>query len=129
MLIIRKNKEMNAVWCEYEEGVEFLIGPLTSIKVLDLRSQCEKSIIVTNAKTKEPEIKDEIDHEKYNDLLIDYLIQDWKGVKDELENDLECILENKKEAMNIPELSEYIIDMGKKLPKLSNKQLEGELGN
>jgi hypothetical protein len=132
MLCIRKNRKNDPVWCEYEAGVEFLINPLTGTVVEELRKPFIKRSIGTNPETKQVEVREAMskeDEDKFNDVIIDYVIADWKNVYDEDEVLLECNLENKKAAMDISDIASFVFASARAIPTLSAKKVEDELGN
>ena len=126
MLRIKKNQN-ESVWISYSNEAEFLIRPLTASSVEKIRKQFVKSKI--GNKNGEVTIIEVVDDEKFNDALIDYIIEDWKGIGDEDGNDLDCNLENKKLVMDISEISEFILTAAKKLPMLSKNKIEAEIKN
>lgn len=129
MLCIRKNNKKEPVWCEYQEGVEFLVSPLTGTIIEEIKKPFIKNSIGTNPITKEIEIIEKVDDEKYSDAITDYLIQEWKGIGDDQENILACNLENKKAVMDVADISNFIFESAKKIPTLSAKKVNEELGN
>jgi hypothetical protein len=131
MLCIKKNKD-ESVWCDYPgiKDVSFKIRPLTTKTIENIKKPFIVKKLQMNSINREMEIIEIVsDEEAYNQAIIDYLIEDWKGVVDEDENPVECNTENKKEIMNIFGVATFIFEAAKQIPTYSNKRLKGEVKN
>jgi hypothetical protein len=108
MLKINTKANPEGRWYKYAEGVEFQIRPLTSQVLRDLRKSVTQTRMEVNPTTRVMVSVDHVDDDKYNDVLNDHLLMDWKGIGNEDGEPLECNLENKKLILNQIPLRDFI---------------------
>lgn len=93
---------------EYSEGVVFWVRPLTGQKLKEIRKQCVKTRMELNTRTRKMEPIEEVDDEKFEDLVADYILDRWEGVGDEDGNPLAVNLESKKLILDHLPLRDFI---------------------
>lgn len=85
------SKLEESAWVEYRDGMEILVRPLPASK----RDEFERQAAVYRVdKIRNVRIK-EIDELKQEELLRDYMIEDWRGIVDQNDNPIPCTKENK----------------------------------
>jgi len=108
MLKIAKTENVACRRCQYVEGVAFWIRPLTRSKIRELRKGCENTRLEPNPLTRSMEPVVDLDNEKFEDVLCDYLIEKWEGIGDADGNPLPPTLENKKLVLDHTSLYDFV---------------------
>jgi len=92
-MIIDITKLEDAQWVEYREGFDLLIRPLSSSK----RSEIEKkatTLVTKFVKGRRQQVS-ELDSDKMEELLLDWIIKDWRGLVNPDKNKIACDLATK----------------------------------
>ena len=92
-MIIDLQKIDEAAWCEFQDGVDLLIRPLSSSKRNELEKKATVSILKFE-KGRRQQIS-ELDPDKMESLIIAWIIKDWRGIVDPSKNKIPCTDENK----------------------------------
>lgn len=108
MLKISKTENAAGRWIDYTDGVAFKVRPLTGTVLRDLRKQVSTIRMAPDPKSGKFVPFEEIDDEKFNDIMSDYLLEDYRGIGDETGEVLAVTLENKKLILNQIALKDYI---------------------
>lgn len=95
-------------WFSYAEGVEFKIRPLTTAILRDLRKQVSVKRMLPDARTGKFVPTEEVDDDKFNDVVSEYLIEDFKGIGNAEGELLPVTLENKKLILDKIPLRDFI---------------------
>lgn len=106
---IRLSKEPpKSRWVKYGHGVEFLIRPINSDVTEQFRKRSETGNMITDPKTRRqvPELNNVL----HEELLRNYIIEDWKGVLDQDNNDVPCTPDAKAEIMKFLPISDFIFE-------------------
>ena len=108
-------KETNSEgrWFTYAADIELKIRPVlgTSIREIELSAQTGRKVVDPKTRKMVPEV----DEKKREDLLTDYIIEDWKGVVDEENHPVPVTLENKKALLNLLQISDFVWESAKSL--------------
>jgi hypothetical protein len=124
MLKISANQSRESRRFEYAPGVAFWVRPVTASILQELRRKCVTSRMAPNRSTRQLESVDELDHEKFDATLADYILERWEGVAGEDGRELPVSPESKKLVLDQLELSEFIWAAAKSLdatgPELKN---------
>jgi len=98
------------VWCEYEKGAKFKIRPITPRKYRELRNKC------TVRKWKKGQLVEEVDEDKLNDLVNDWVVADWDGIVDVSGQPISCTKENKRVLLdNFTDIAGFVSEMALKV--------------
>lgn len=95
-------------WFAYQEGVEIKIRPLTGTILRDLRKQAAVSRMELDPKTRRMIPVEDIDEDKMESILADYLIEDWKGIGDDEGNPMAVTQENKHLVLDQPLIRDFV---------------------
>lgn len=119
-LRVTNSTDKEGRWFTYSGDIEFLVRPLTASVMRDIEKQSQTGRNVLDPKTKKwiPEVDDA----KKDDLLTDYLVQDWRCVVDENDAALPVNLENKKKVLNLLPVFDFVWQCGTSLDILPELQ-------
>ena len=135
MLKIKKEGSTEGKWFKYSDGVEFKIRPLTGTVMRELRKTAVKINMELDPKTRRMIPVEDVNDEKLEEALADYILEDFKGVGDEAGNVFEPTLENKKLIMDQLPLKDFIwaaaqsLDVGEEQIKNSSRLSSGDTPN
>lgn len=93
---------------EYAEGVAFWVRPVTASVLRNLHRQCTKTKVEFDKKSRKMEPTGDIDGEKLENLLADYIIEKWEGVCGENGQPLPVTLESKRMILDQLPLRDFI---------------------
>lgn len=84
-------------WVDHPEidDVSFCIRPLTNKFSKKARKQC-----VTIKKTRKGD-EEILDEEKFDQVLVSHVVEDWKGIVDSNGNQVKCTFENKEKIFEM----------------------------
>lgn len=108
MLKIGKQTPEEGTRFAHVSGAAFWVRPLTSSKLEELHKECTKVKMELHQQSRQMAPVKTTDDNRFNDLLIDYILAKWEGVGDENGNELPVSLENKKLIMDQLILREFI---------------------
>lgn len=110
MLIIKKIESdlPEGRWFTYSEGVEFQVRPLTGEVLRRLRKQVTTTKMEVDPGSRRMVPVEKVNDEKLEEVMTDYLIQDFKGIGISSDRAMEVSLENKKLIMDQIPLREFI---------------------
>jgi len=112
-LKLMKQQSTEGKWFRFTGDVEFKIRPLLATTVRDIEASAQTGRQITDPRSKRQ--VPEIDEKKREDLLTDYLLEDWKNVLDEDDKPVPVSLENKKALMNLLAVSDFIWESARSL--------------
>ena len=98
-----------ARWYLYQGNVRFKIRPMTARVLRDLRQAAQTGRMMPDPKTRR--MMPEIDDEKYELLIRDYLIEDWEGVIGDDDQPLPCNAEAKAAVLDVLPISDFVWEM------------------
>lgn len=110
-------------WFEYAEGLEIKIRPLTGEIMKEVRKPAVKIKMEVLPGSRKMAPVETVDDNLLNDLLADYLIEDFKGIGGDDGQALPLTLDSKKLILDEIPLREFVwasaqaLDMGTELPK------------
>lgn len=112
------NKE--GKWFNYATDIELKIRPIlgTSIKEIELSAQTGRQVVDPRTRKMVPEI----DEKKRDELLTDYIIEDWRGVVDDDDKLVPVTLENKKALLNLVQISDFVWESARSLDMIVERQ-------
>lgn len=108
MLKIKKSTESEGRWFQYAEGVEFKIRPLSGNILRELRKSTSTVRMCPDSKSGRLVQVNDVNEEKFDEAVTDYILEDFKGVGDDKGNLFELTLENKKLIMDQLPLRDFI---------------------
>lgn len=111
-------------WFTYAGDIEFKIRPLLSTSIKEIELQARTGRQVTDPRTKR--LVPEVDEIKRENLLADYLLEDWRGVIDEEDKPVPVTLENKKALLNLVQISDFVWESARSLDILVERQKNSE---
>lgn len=122
------------VWVKFAEGAELKIRKLSVDVFQELRKPFVRTEMVHDKKTHRfvpGEKMDKESEDKFNDAVIDFLIEDQKGFGDENGNAFMSppTLDNKKALLNAPEISDFIWSFAGSLEIAEADKIQEETGN
>lgn len=79
----------DGIWKDYDADVSFKIRPFTPKIARDTKKAN------TSSKKDGGKLIEVVNNDRWNIDILDYVIQDWKGIEDGSSNPLSCIRENK----------------------------------
>lgn len=103
-----KTGEAEGKWFKYADGVEFKIRPLTGNVLREIRKPAVKVSMQVDPKTRRMIPIEDVDDDKFDEAVTDYILEDFKGVGDDNGNLFEPTLENKKLIMDQLPLRDFI---------------------
>lgn len=112
-----------AVWVEWKNGVKVKIRPLPTSKTVELQKLATSTTFefINGRRTT---VK-KVDDEKFNDLLQEHIIEDWKGFKDQDGNDIPCTPKTKTAIMDyLHEFRLFVVMAGNELEQYRQEQQE-----
>jgi len=114
-------------WVEWKDGVEILVRPLPVSKTNELRKRATpKKFEFANG----VRVPGQPDNDKYNDLLQEWLVKDWRGILDRDGNEVPCTPENIKAILDhFHELRLFVVMAGRDLETYRQQQGKEEEGN
>ena len=117
-----------AVWVAWKDGVEIKIRPLPVSRTRELEKRAtSKKVEFVNGRKQTREV---IDDEKFNELLQEHLIADWRGLYDQNGEPISCTPENKKAILDyVHELRLFVVMSGQELEDLRQEEQEAEEKN
>lgn len=87
------NNMEKSVWVEMQPGVEFLIRPLSASKRSELEEQASKERMELVQGRRQKVRK--VDDQKFEELMRDWIVEDWKGLNDQDNKAIPCTTELK----------------------------------
>lgn len=118
-LKLNKEKDQEGKWFVYSGDVELKIRPLLGTTLRELTLSAQSGRMVTDPRTKK--MVPEVDPVKLDDLLTDYLIEDWRSIEDEQGNPLSATLESKKTLMNHVAVADFVWESARALDLVSER--------
>jgi hypothetical protein len=117
------NKE--GKWFTYATDIELKIRPIlgTSIREIELSAQTGRQVVDPRTRKMVPEI----DEKKRDELLTDYIIEDWRGVVDDDDKPVPVTLENKKALLNLVQISDFVWESARSLDMIVERQKNSEM--
>src|SRR3990172_4163388 len=130
MLIVKNHTSSDNVPSKrfrYQDGVAFWIRPVTGTIMRDLRKKCiTGNTVEFNPRSRTMETVEQVDDEKYDRLITDYIIDKWEGIGGEDGNPLPVTVESKRLILDQAVLSEFVWAAAKSLdtsgPEAKNLQ-------
>jgi len=116
-LKLTKQQSTDGRWFKFNSDIEFKVRPLLATTVREIETSAQTGRQIADPRNKR--LVPEIDEKKREDLLTDYLLEDWKGVIDEEDNQVPITLENKKALMNLLAISDFIWESARSLDILT----------
>jgi hypothetical protein len=112
------NKE--GKWFTYATDIELKIRPIlgTSIKEIELSAQTGRQVVDPRTRKMVPEI----DEKKRDELLTDYIIEDWRGVVDDDDKPVPVTLANKTALLNLVQISDFVWESARSLDMVVERQ-------
>jgi hypothetical protein len=117
------------VWVTYSEGVRFKIRKLTGDALKALRKPFVTTSLEFNLSSRRMEQAEKLDIEKYDDALVEFIIEGFENLGDESGNMLPDSLESRRAIMNIPALREFIWESASTLDLLQQQKQEEKVKN
>ena len=108
MLKINTKNSQEGKFFAYTKGVEFKIRPLTGQVLRELRKKVTTTRMEADPTTRKMVAVEDVDNDKLDELIADYMLEDWKGIGDEAGVPLPVCLESKKSILNQIPLREFI---------------------
>lgn len=109
MLKIKKSTDKEeGRWFKYAAGVEFKIRPLTGNILREIRKASSTTSMQPDPKTRRMVAVEDVNDEKFDEAVTDYILEDFKGVGDEEGNLFDPTIENKKRIMDQLPLRDFI---------------------
>jgi hypothetical protein len=110
LLILKKVSAESAEgkWFPYSDGIEIKIRPMTGQVMRDLRKSASTTKMEADPLSRKLVAVDRIDEAKLEDILNEYLIEDFRGIGSDSETALEVNLDSKKLIMDQIPLREFI---------------------
>jgi hypothetical protein len=102
----RDAKQGEGRWFRYAADVEFKIRPLLATTIREMGRAAETGRQVMDQKT--GKMVAEVDDKKLDDIVKDYLLEDWKGVEDEAGDPLPVSLDAKRALMDLVAIAEFV---------------------
>ena len=119
MLIVRNHKSCENVPSkrfQYQEGVAFWVRPVTGTIMRDIRKKCiTGNTVEYNQRTRTMETVEQVDDEKYDNLITDYIVEKWEGIGGGDGNPLPATPESKKLILDQAALGEFVWAAAKSL--------------
>jgi hypothetical protein len=113
----------DGVWVEYDTDVSFKIRYLMPEKMDEIRNRCAKK------KWRQGQQVTETDDKRLNEMLADYVIEDWKGIS-ENGNMASCTPPNKIRLIGKSiEISNFIFGIAGDIANFEKQKREIELKN
>lgn len=106
--IARSNGNDAGRWFSYAPGVEFCVRRLTASVSAKLRAECTTIRMEPDPATRKLAPVENVDMEKLNGLLCEYILVDWKGIVDESDEQFPVSAENKRRIIDELPLREFI---------------------
>jgi hypothetical protein len=104
----KKTVESEGRWFEYAPGVEIKIRPLTGDILREIRKPAVKTKMEVDQRSRKMIPVETVDDVLLDDLVTDYLIEDFKGIGDSASHALEVNLASKKLILDQIPLKEFI---------------------
>lgn len=123
MLKIKLAENSEGRWFEFMEGVSIKVRPLSGSVLKELRKSSSTVKMELNGRTRRREPVEILDEERLEENLIDYLIEDFKGIGDQAGNPLEVTESSKRLIANNLTLRDFVwssaqsLDIGADLEK------------
>lgn len=118
----------DAVWVEWKDGIEVKLRPLPVSKTVEMQKKATKKKVEFEAGRKK--IVEVIDNEKFNELLQEHLIEDWRGFFDQNDQPIPCNAETKKAILDyLHELRLFIVMAGGEINEYKQEKKEEEEKN
>jgi hypothetical protein len=109
MIVLKKvGAESDGKWFTYQEGIEVKVRPLTGTVLRDLRKQATTSKMVLEQRSRRMVPEDTVDDEKFESVIAEYMVEDWRGIGDPDGNPLEVNIENKRLLLDQPALRDWL---------------------
>lgn len=105
-------------WFTFAGDVEFKVRPLLGTVLRELSSASRTGRMVADRNGR---MVAQVDDEKYNDLLTDYLLEDWRGVVDEAGAAVPVNLENRKALLDMSAISDFVWERARALDILADQ--------
>jgi len=100
------NNLPTGVWGEFSDGVKIKVRRLTAEVIRELRRpHVTTSMVPHEGRMVQSE---KLDPEKYDEAIMDYLIEDFEGIGDENGNPLPKTLESKKRILNEISIKDWV---------------------
>jgi hypothetical protein len=95
-------------WCPYQDDFEIRIRPLFSNTIAELSEQARTGRMVRDPRTGKQ--VPEVDPAKLEELMTDYLVEDFKGLVDDQDppQPVPVTLANKKALINSSAIGEFV---------------------
>jgi hypothetical protein len=106
-------------WFTFAGDVEFKVRPLLGTILRELSNAARTGRMVADPKS--GRMVAQVDDEKYNELLTDYLLEDWRGVVDEAGAALPVTLENRKALLDMSAISDFVWERARALDILTEQ--------
>lgn len=120
------NNWPEGVWGQFAEGVKIKVRKLTAEALRELRKPLVKITMELESVSRRMVPAEKVDTDKYDEVITDYLIEDFQGIGDEEGNPLPVTLESKKQIMNYLPLKDWIWAFAQTLEMADVKKLEEE---
>lgn len=114
------------IWGNPMEGVRIQVRRIDADIFSELRKPLTISTMELDRKTRQYVPVEKVDSDAFNDVVTNYIIQNFEGFIDKGRNPLEVNLENKKKLMKKPVLSEWVWAMANALEVADQKKTEEE---
>ncbi|HNU70852.1 MAG TPA: hypothetical protein PKL48_03965 [Thermodesulfobacteriota bacterium] len=111
------------VWHHFKGPIEFCLRPLAPKKLRELRK------LATVRKWKRHQMMEDVDDDKLEELLNDWMIENWRGLTKNGQ-EFPCTTENRKYVMDYcPEISTFIKQMTLITGTVEEEAMEDDLKN
>jgi hypothetical protein len=115
------------IWCEYDEDVSIKIKAMTPEF---LRKSKNKFVIKKKSKRRNAGEEESFDEDGWDDHLVDYVIEDWKGIVNTNNETVPCVSENKKILMDkFSSLKVWILQESRNLAETIAEVKSNEIKN
>lgn len=124
MKITLEDAPKKGVWVEYDEDTSFLIRYAAPDTLRSIRKRHVRDKWFRGQK------QEDVNDKAFNDDLIDWVLEDWKGILMPDGNPAPCNRENKQRFMGLAgSHAQFIIEQAQELSLFQDKQREQDLGN
>lgn len=123
-MIIDLEKMDDSAWVAYKGDVELLIRPLSSSKQEEFKAAATRKHVESIGGRRVT--VDKIDDQKYEELLRDWIVEDWKGFMDKKKNAIVCTKEVKLKILDhMHDMRRFAIDVALDLDSVK-QELQGQ---
>ena len=113
----------NGVWVDYQEGATLKIRPLPASKQEELKKEASHDVL--KIERGERIITQKLDGFKYEQLLRDWMIEEWKGIVDRNDKPIPCSPKMKFIILDYDhDMRAFVLDTALKIAAIKRSQQE-----